>query len=410
VPSSAQPNLTVLSTMTGYNTSVRQRALEIDFLGETAPDYCNQTSAAHWDYGPEMVWLSPQCAAHLELPEFSDSTADEVWVYTNFVQRIRQRTCQFPATMANITLVDPVEASRLMVTPFNCTVSTVAYHNVFIYEPETVYFELTPTYSTSWVNGMKFDSLTLMSPKGVPLGSKYVFHHKMRVTLADLLAAAGLDLDTQNVDSGGLGLYAGAASSDDNGNSATTWPTYRNTGVSLRAKVAMSNFRAKKPVNFNVTGEVHIEVASEGAWNFAPLVVNYWGAADETYDSKWLERRMQGVRIHFVPEGVLGAVDGLTTLNAIINIFVVVGISVAVTDCAGQYVSESFSAEKYDDNGERQALDTLLEKEAVRTCVCVITPAMHIPPPLFLPLSHFRSSAPPLFRSRATLPGPRRAV
>jgi hypothetical protein len=205
-----------------------------------------------------------------------------------------------------------------------------------------------------------------MSSTGVPLGSKYVFHHKMRVTLADLLAAAGLDLDTQNVDSGGLGLYAGAASSDDNGNSATTWPSYRNTGVALRAKVVMSNFRARQPTNFNVTGQVTIEVASAGAWNFAPLLVNYWGAADETYDSMWLERRMQGVRVHFVPEGVLGHADVLTTLNAIVNIFVIVSIAVAVTDCAGQYVSESFSEEKFDDGGERQALDSLLEKEAVR--------------------------------------------
>ena len=80
-----------------------------------------------------------------------------------------------------------------------------------------------------------------------------------------------------------------------------------------------------------------------------------------------MERRYQGVRISFTVEGQVGTPDALTTVNALINMFVIGIIAVAVTDLIAQYISEEFATDKFEDDGERAALDTLLEKEAVRS-------------------------------------------
>ena len=77
-----------------------------------------------------------------------------------------------------------------------------------------------------------------------------------------------------------------------------------------------------------------------------------------------MERRYQGVRVAFVSEGIIGHPDPLTAVNALINCFVIVLVAVAVTDFLGQWLSDEFAAEKFEDDGERAALDMLLEKEA----------------------------------------------
>ena len=68
----------------------------------------------------------------------------------------------------------------------------------------------------------------------------------------------------------------------------------------------------------------------------------------------------------FTVEGYVGHQDTLTTVNALINMFVIGTIAIAATDLIAQQLSEEFAAEKYEDDGERAALDMLLEKEAVR--------------------------------------------
>ena len=68
----------------------------------------------------------------------------------------------------------------------------------------------------------------------------------------------------------------------------------------------------------------------------------------------------------FTVEGYVGVADTLTTVNALLNMFVIGIIAIAVTDLIAQQISEEFAAEKFEDDGERAAVDALLEKEAVR--------------------------------------------
>jgi hypothetical protein len=76
--------------------------------------------------------------------------------------------------------------------------------------------------------------------------------------------------------------------------------------------------------------------------------------------------------VAFTVEGSVGRFDALTTVNALINMFVIGIIAVAVCDIIAQQISEEFAAEKFEDDGERAALDLLLEKEAVRAHAPVI--------------------------------------
>ena len=60
----------------------------------------------------------------------------------------------------------------------------------------------------------------------------------------------------------------------------------------------------------------------------------------------------------------MGTPTALRAVSALLNAFVMALVAVAVTDFVAQWVSNEFAAEKFEDDGERAALDTLLEKEA----------------------------------------------
>ena len=84
------------------------------------------------------------------------------------------------------------------------------------------------------------------------------------------------------------------------------------------------------------------------------------------------------MRVAFTVEGSVGRFDALATVNALINMFVIGIIAVAACDMIAQQISDEFAAEKFEDDGERAALDMLLEKEAVRTHAAIIA-ALVIP-------------------------------
>lgn len=358
------PSLTVSTLVNGYNHTEQQDALVLATELLTAPDYCNMSSAVHWDYGPYEVWQYPQCVGYLTHAEFIDAKADEIWVHTNIVQRLMGRSCAVASTVSNATLVDPVENVSLINLGGNCSIVTATYLNEYVWNPEAVTVTLQPTYSTSWMPVGLFSSVTLMGQNGKPLGPEYVFGDEMTVLLSDLLLAAGMTLDDQNTNSGGKGLFTELQAAGSNTNSDTDWPSFRTTGVTLRAKLRVANFRASSPLNFNVTAQMFVENASPGAWTSAPTEVQYKGAGSTTFDAQWIQRNAQGVHIVFTSEGLVGQPTALKAVSALLNAFVMGLIAIAFTDFAAAWVSSEFAAEKYEDDGERAALDTLLEKEA----------------------------------------------
>ena len=296
---SLQPHLTVSTTLDDYNSTDKQYQLSSQMSNFTAPDYCNMSGDVHWDFDEEVVWEYPQCIAYLDLDEFTSVAPDEVWVYTNYWQRVKTRVCQAAPTTTNVSLVHPVDtAVNLIILGQNCSMDTTYYLNAFVFQPDDISFEMKPIWGSSWQSTGTFDQLSLMGSDGEVYGGElsanYQFYGSsalgaegavMQITLRDLLGAAGVDLDEQNKESGGLGLETGfEAIPGSNTNSATDWPTYRNTGVVLRAKLRVANYYTTNPTNFNVSGQLFVENASPGGWASPPSEINYWGDADETYD------------------------------------------------------------------------------------------------------------------------------
>jgi len=380
----AQPGLSVLSSVGGYNSTVQQALLYAAMQSGREPAYCNSSSAVHWDFGPGLEWQSPQCVAHLRSTEFSWATPEALTVHTNFVQQTFRRDCDDLCTLtpagvcaAGGTLLDPEYDSelgnnysvQLLTFPSNCSTRVTSYANAYIYGAESVSVTLKPVFTTSWGTVGNFSSLSLVDSKGASLGAAYVFTGGvMELQLQDLLDAAGVSLDDGNANSGGRGL-SNVSQYGINTNSATEWPPYRTTGLVLRVRVHVSNFRTTSPVNFNTTAVVSVvPVSVPGTWFGAPSSTSYMGSLlssqDYLFDSVWTERRWQSVRVEFGVDGVLGRPDAFTALSAIISAFVVAMIAVSLTDVIGQVLSQEFAAEKFEDTGQRTAVETFLMKEA----------------------------------------------
>lgn len=376
--------MTFLTQIGGYNSTLAQAALVTATNSVSPPAYCNSTGPYHWDYGPGAVWQQPQCVAYMNAEEFTSVSDTGFLVHTNFVHQTYTRSCWNQCVdtptgtcVYNATLLDPPSVGAVppggvdfLNFPSNCSLQVQSYANAYIYGIDNMTISVTPFYTTSWGAQGLFDSIAFYDAKGATMGPAFTFTGgTATLKVTDLFTMAGLNLDTsQNLDSGGLGL-SNATTGSTNSNSQTKWPPYRLTGIALRLKFVVSNFKMTSPVNFNVTGAASVvPVAEPGSWVTGRTDLNYWGmvfSPDEfNYDSVWTERRWQSVKVTLGVEGVVGHPDIWTAISAIFHAFVAAMIAVSLTDIAGQVLSTEFAAEKFEDNGTREAMSALLEKEA----------------------------------------------
>jgi len=404
----------VFTSLSGYNSTLVQARLAADINSASPPTFCSTNSTPsgllnfpHWVFGQGQAWQSPQCVGYLQRSEFTATAPSYASVHTNFVQKGYLRSCVAacydggdyevgatgaaqPGCAANSSLMAPEfpaqgdgasngTTATFFTFPNNCSTSVTSYALGYVYLAENVSVSFTPVYSTSWGASGLYDSLQLLDGKGAAVGDPVYGGTLTFATLSDALAAAGVTLESQNLESGGEGLWNGTPAFATN--SETDWPSYRTTGLVLSVDIRTSNFRSSSPVNFNVTGRVTVRVAAPGLWGIGPVSVDYYGAnyasppsplfgvpgymqRPHDYDSAWVERQWQGVQLHFGATGVVGHPDAFTALSSILSSFLIVLLAVAITDAIGTAVSEEFQHEKFEDDGERRALDGFFEKEA----------------------------------------------
>jgi hypothetical protein len=321
-----------MSRLGGYNNTLIQKQLFSDMNSFTPPDYCNGTLSAAgttWVEGPGQAWQNPQCVGYMERSEFASVGVDgSVTVNTNYLQTGFARTCNFTCSQYltpecpgpnPITLLAPEyplgaaqnASAPLYLVPSACTTAVTSYANVYVYLAENVSISFTPYYSTSWGTSGLYDDLTLVDSKGKAIGSTAYGGTFTFATLAEVLTAAGMTLDDQNVD---LGVADGSAALNNISTTSTStdaaptvWPSYRLTGLVLSVDVATSNYRSSNPINFNVSGKIMVTVASQGDWHTSGSTIQYFGlqptqegvAGGPAYDTQWLERQWQGVQLQF---------------------------------------------------------------------------------------------------------------
>jgi hypothetical protein len=85
------------------------------------------------------------------------------------------------------------------------------------------------------------------------------------------------------------------------------------------------------------------------------------GATLHTHDESFITRDWAGTYIEYQSEGDVGEVDLITTINAVTNAFVLIGMATFVVDFIGQLISSSFYDDKYEDDGERLILEDIAE-------------------------------------------------
>ena len=388
-----QPSFKVMSSLSGYNSTLIQRQLWSDVNSVGAPAYCNMSTGPSWVDAPGQAWQNPQCAGYMQRSEFSSTGVDgSVTVNTNYLQKGYARTCNFtcsqyltpvcPSTSSNITLMGPEfplgvgenASAPLYLIPSACTTAVTSYADVYVYLAENVSITFTPYYSTSWGDNGLYDDLTLVDSKGKQIGEVSYGGTFTFATLSVALTAAGVSLDAQNenllLTSGEAPNVSTTTTSTDM--AAVVWPTYRLTGMVLSVDVQTSNYRSTNPINFNVSGRIVVSLASAGMWHTSGSTQHYFGlqptqegvAGGPAYDTQWLERQWQGVQLQFGVTGVMGHPSAFAALSSILSAFLIVMLAVAITDGIGNAISEEFQHEKYEDDGQRQAFDAFLEKEA----------------------------------------------
>lgn len=369
--------MSVAVSVTGYNATAAQAALALAVSLGLAPPYCSPNTTAHWAVGQDLTWAYPSCVAYLSTAEVASAGRGSALVRTHVAQTSFARACGIPAAVlappaGNLPLpasVDPqlVNATLFAFPSTNCSTTQLTYASAYVFQPESVVVTFTPTFSTSWGARGTFSSLTMPGGYSSTNGS-------LSLPLSAFLAAAGVSLDSPNTN---VPLASPGSLPWISSPSAATpspAPPFRTTGLVLRATVQASNYRVARPSDFSYTAEIHVQAATSSEPVLDGPHVTYTGALPLSFDSSWTERRYSVVELGFAPGGLVGTADAFAAITALLAAFVVSLVAVALTDCAGQQISDEFASEKYEDDGERAALDALLQKEADHRCETFLNP------------------------------------
>jgi hypothetical protein len=75
--------------------------------------------------------------------------------------------------------------------------------------------------------------------------------------ISDLLEMAGISLDDENTDSGGVGVATGTNE---------YWPRYRVTGAAIQFQTIYGNTRFERPFDFEPNLEIEVSLVSANQW------------------------------------------------------------------------------------------------------------------------------------------------
>lgn len=120
--------------------------------------------------------------------------------------------------------------------------------------------------------------------------------------------------------------------------------------------------------DFSVEATVTASLSSKGAFVSPPAEVTYLGPAasppedDDLHmmDQRFVVRSYHAVTLAFVGSGLIGVAEFYATMAAITNAFVLIGMATFFVDFLGAFISDTFSDDRYEDDGERLGLEAML--------------------------------------------------
>lgn len=301
--------------------------------------YCSGTGNDLVDYvSPKgLTFRDPQCVAALDPTEFTRENEKTVWFHTHLRQKTILRNCSGAAAGTFGTCTETV----------NDTV------DAYVANVETLGLEFRPTVQTSWGWDEAPDELTITYPSGASSKSypKATGAHSV-LTVSQLLELASIDLDELSTTAEGTAAVYNVKRAP-----------HRLMGLHLKMKVTCTNVNPWRPFEEVLSAKLTVEssVVSERLSPTAQVIYLGGGSAGtpQMHDQTRVERSWSGIFIEFEGAGSVGVTDAFTTIIAVTNAFVLIGMATFAVDFIGQMISTSFYDDKYEDDSERAVLGTI---------------------------------------------------
>lgn len=206
---------------------------------------------------------------------------------------------------------------------------------------------------TSWGMDQVPDELTIKYPSGATIIShpKATGQHTT-LSVAQLLELAGVDLDAPSESAVGTAAVFNQVRAP-----------HRLMGLRLKVKLLCTNVNPWRPFDDSLHVTLTVESAPVTERLGPATRVIYMGGGVpgslNAHDQTRVERDWSGIFVEFMAAGTVGVTDVLTTIVAVTNAFVLIGMATFAVDFVGMTISSSFYDDKYEDDGEREILENI---------------------------------------------------
>ena len=288
-------------------------------------------------------YSSVQCTDALSVTETTRPLLKGEWVMSYFKQTTIQRSC----------------AEKNRATFESCFDTVIGQAEAFVAGVEKLKMTFSPTYLTSWGVNAPPDEVIINHKDG----RKEIFYTNKPdpsetpdqpvISLEDLLALADIDLEKQNEEANGFQADDGIPLS----------APHRFMGGNLVIELEIRNIDYFKPFSTKVIAELKVERAKISEPYGPGVEVIYKGSLPVTlqsHDEVRVEREWHGFSLQFEGAGLVGIIDPLALIAALTNAFVLVGMCTLAVDKIGEFFSEQFYDDKYEDDEERAGLEKML--------------------------------------------------
>jgi hypothetical protein len=378
------PVVTVSTSVTG--DSMALQLLNLSFVysnGGYPPTYCAalrtnssnasasySTTVTDYVYDLTRLYVNNECAQYFTPPELTEKVYMGVWLYTYWQQSNYVRACS-PNNYTGTSLAGANSIptpSALAGNPSNVpncgSAQLLLNQSVIPVAAEFITLTLAGTYVTSWGATKTRVNTTIMGPaptsgNGTAPSMNFPPTSAIQITFAQLLALAGLDLDTQNViqDGGwGPGNWPPGQTVPGYPSYVPTWPTWRISGVELIMEMKYHNFvetlLPPDPFNLDDYLVATLRVASNGTFRGPGTKLWYLGADISQPETQFMVRTPQGVLLTFLPSGSIGTFSFGSLLSTLVGAIVLFGAATALIDISAAFLIEGFREQKFEDELE----------------------------------------------------------
>uniref|UniRef100_A0A7S0R6H3 Uncharacterized protein n=1 Tax=Pyramimonas obovata TaxID=1411642 RepID=A0A7S0R6H3_9CHLO len=304
----------------------------------STPNYCFGVSYIYFKDVYEFI--NNFCVDYLALPEFTVQRVNSVGVTTYARQR--------EMTSTNCPILRSKEDAKSS-TCKNGENPEREARGSFVQGAEDIQLVFKSSYITSYGASVTeaettFTADCALAPTPKECRSfKFEEGQPVILSLKELMFIAGVNLDAENEDSGGIGV--------DDPDIKQTWPTYRMTGMRLILSLKYENFFNMKPFFMKNILTVTVVQGNQGAWTKVDErnILKTMGFKDGTQNGANVTARdMWGVEMIFSSTSQVGRPSMATFLVTLLGSMVLLALATSMVDITAGMIIQGFRESKYE--------------------------------------------------------------